>query len=124
MVSSARQGCRRRSGRPHAVASSGRRTTTTAPRRRHTTCARERFGRARRSARSYSDDSLFAPNGCKPRLLLTRQPGRSVVMLELDETRLRHEAAPRLKRMEDAVAIALPAFFVVAARIRAHQYAV
>src|SRR5437868_12927121 len=98
--------------------------TTTAPRRAHTLCARERFARALCSDRSFRDGTQFAPHRCKPRLLLARQPGRSIVMSELGETCLFHVAAPRFERMEDAVAISLPAFFVIAARIRAHQHAV
>src|SRR5712692_5557407 len=63
-----------------------------------------------------------APNACQPGLLLARQAGGSVVVVELDEPCGRQVAAPGSEVMVRAVAPAVPAFLVMAARVRAEQH--
>src|ERR1700682_6457303 len=67
--------------------------------------------------------SRATPDAGEPRLLLERQAVRPVVMLELDESRLRHHAPPCLEIVVGAVAAAVPSFLVGAARIGAEQHA-
>src|SRR5579859_885563 len=65
----------------------------------------------------------LAPHARQPGLLLARQPGRAVVMIEFDESGSRHEGAPGFEIMIGAIAAVAPAFLVAAARVGAEQYA-
>jgi hypothetical protein len=55
----------------------------------------------------------LAPNRREPRLPLSWQTGRPVVMMQLDETRRNHVVAPCVEVEEAGVAAVAKAFFVV-----------
>ena len=55
----------------------------------------------------------LAPNRCEPRLPLSRQAGRPVVMMQMDETGRNHVVVPRLEVEEAGVAALVKPFFVV-----------
>src|SRR5580704_2467495 len=57
----------------------------------------------------------FAPHGREPRLPLSRQARRAVVMVQLVETGRCHVVAPGVEVEEAGVATVAPALFVVAA---------
>ena len=59
----------------------------------------------------------LAPNRREPRLPLSRQAGRPVVMMQLNETGRNHVVAPRLEVEEAGVAAVANPFFVVPPRI-------
>src|SRR5258705_4814656 len=63
------------------------------------------------------------PYAGKPRLLIARQTDRLIVVVQLDDAGCRHEAPPRLERVVHTVAVVVPPFLVIAARIGAHQHA-
>src|ERR1700692_838193 len=66
---------------------------------------------------------LLSPDTCQPWLLLERQPRGPVVVVQFDEACVGQVTPPGLPVMVGAVASAIPAFFVVAARIGAEQHA-
>src|SRR6476659_25900 len=63
-----------------------------------------------------------APKSREPRLTFTRQTFGTVVMFELDEAGSGKIAAPRREIPVGAVSLLIPAFLIVAARIRAEQH--
>src|ERR1700712_278942 len=63
------------------------------------------------------------PNAGQPRLLLARQSFRPVVMLQLAEARRAQQRAPAFQVVVGAVALALPAFLIVAAGVGTEQRA-
>src|SRR5581483_1242590 len=65
--------------------------------------------------------SHLSPYAREPGLLVARKAGRSVVVLQLDEAGTGHISPPAFEIVKSAVALALPSFFVVAARIGAEQ---
>src|SRR5687768_13014813 len=63
------------------------------------------------------------PDAGEPGLLLARQPGRTVIVLELGEAGPGQVAPPGLEVVVGAVAAAVPAFLVVAVRVGAEEHA-
>ena len=47
----------------------------------------------------------FAPNGCKPRLLVTREPRRAEVTLHLEESGIGDVIAPGVEIKEAAITV-------------------
>src|SRR5690606_34183063 len=78
-------------------------------------------GRAARCRPSAS--GCRTPYAGQPGLLLARQPGGPVIVLQLAEAGGGQQRAPRGQVVVGAVAAAVPAFLVVAARIGAEQRA-
>jgi hypothetical protein len=67
---------------------------------------------------SHPGSSLrLAPNGSEPRLPVSRQAGRAVVMVQLDETGRNHVVAPGVEVEEAGVTAVAEALFVVPSRI-------
>ena len=64
-----------------------------------------------------------APDARQPGLLFARPAGRAIIVSKLNESRSCHIAAPSFKIMIHAVAPAVPAFLVMAVRVRAEQHA-
>src|SRR5258706_5438738 len=62
-----------------------------------------------------------APDRRQPRLLVTRETGGAVVMLQLHEPRFRNMATPGVEIVKGAVAAAVPPLLVVAVRVGAEQ---
>jgi hypothetical protein len=67
--------------------------------------------------------SSVAPHGRKPRLLRARQPGRAIVMLQLDEARRLYQPPPGVERVKAAVAAIGQPFLIAAAWVRGKQHA-
>src|ERR1700682_4335134 len=63
----------------------------------------------------------IAPDRGEPWLLVARQSFGSIVMLELDKSRIRHVAAPGVDSVVGAVSAAIPSYFVLAVRVRAEK---
>jgi hypothetical protein len=59
----------------------------------------------------------LAPNGSEPGLPLSRQAGRAIVMVQLDETGRNHVVAPSAEVEEAGVTAVAEALFVVSSRI-------
>src|SRR5262249_21736751 len=64
----------------------------------------------------------FAPDAGEPGLLLVRQAGGPIVMLDFLETRAREEALPLRQVVIGAIAAAKPAFLILAAGIGREQH--
>src|ERR1043166_2794364 len=65
----------------------------------------------------------FAPDAGEPGLLLARQAGRPVIVRQLGKSSAGRVTPPAVEVVVSAVAPAVPALFIVAARIGAEQHA-
>src|SRR3984957_20286094 len=75
-----------------------------------------------RSVRPFAASRRLAPDARQPRLSVTRQSGRTIVVCEFDQARSRHVSLPRIPIMKRTITAMVPTFFIVAARVRGEQH--
>src|SRR5260221_11856188 len=97
---------------PVARASSAPESSGVTPKVTQMSCSRSNG-----SGMSQPPALCFAPNSREPGLPLSRQAGRAVVMVQLDETGRSHVIAPSVEVEEAGIAIVAQALFVVPSRI-------